>query len=382
MGKCASKIYMIEEPESTVDQKFSNYIFLQILGVGGCGFVLKVYDKINRINLVLKVQFKKFLIKFKDSNNDISVTNEVKILKKLNHPLIMDFKGSFQTTNYLCILSSYDKSVSLSKIYECVDQSSAIQIFCEIVSATNYLHVKKIIHRDLKMDNFVYCYPGHIKMIDFGSAVYVDTEHDDEFFIELPLYGTYKYMAPEINIYLGKHFYTKHVDWWSVGIIFYKLLKKEYPYDTKSHKELFDVSELSFDDIELYNMYKMRVEFFKDEIKNLKLDNITNDLSEIIIGLLEVERNKRWDFFMIANSKYLKDIPWKLVEEKKMISFIKDVRFDNLSKQDAPCDDFCDLFKTNMERRMFRSLTHSNETTLNEVMDDNCFDSWSQEHIG
>lgn len=46
------------------------------------------------------------------------------------------------------------------------------QVLVEIVTAVDQLHNMNIEHRDLKWDNFVIDSQGHIKLIDFGYAIY------------------------------------------------------------------------------------------------------------------------------------------------------------------------------------------------------------------
>lgn len=46
------------------------------------------------------------------------------------------------------------------------------QVLAEVVAAVDQLHDMNIEHRDLKWDNFVIDGHGHVKLIDFGYAMY------------------------------------------------------------------------------------------------------------------------------------------------------------------------------------------------------------------
>ena len=44
----------------------------------------------------------------------------------------------------------------------------------ECVLAIEALHDKNIIHRDLKPENILLDMTGHVKIVDFGNACYID----------------------------------------------------------------------------------------------------------------------------------------------------------------------------------------------------------------
>lgn len=69
----------------------------------------------------------------------------------------------------------------------------AKSVFKQIIEALKYCHSKKILHRDIKLDNILLTIDGVIKLCDFGVSKIVKP---DEKMIEQC--GTPAYIAPEI----------------------------------------------------------------------------------------------------------------------------------------------------------------------------------------
>uniref|UniRef100_A0A8C2KU41 MAP/microtubule affinity-regulating kinase 3 n=1 Tax=Cyprinus carpio TaxID=7962 RepID=A0A8C2KU41_CYPCA len=159
---------------------------------------------------------------------------EVRIMKGLNHPNIVQLFEVIETEKTLYLVMEYasggevfDYLVSHGRMKE----KDARAKFRQIVSAVHYCHQKNIVHRDLKAENLLLDADSNIKIADFGFS--------NEFKLGSKLdtfCGSPPYAAPEL--FQGKKYDGPEVDIWSLGVILYTLVSGSLPFDGQNLKEL------------------------------------------------------------------------------------------------------------------------------------------------
>ena len=137
--------------------------------------------------------------------------------------LVMEYASGGEVFDYLVLHGRMKEKEVSAKIFIFIriypHLSTFIQArakFRQIVSAVQYCHQKKIIHRDLKAENLLLDSEMNIKIADFGfSNEFVIGNKLDTFC------GSPPYAAPEL--FQGKKYDGPEVDVWSLGVILYTL---------------------------------------------------------------------------------------------------------------------------------------------------------------
>ncbi|GAU98995.1 hypothetical protein RvY_10058 [Ramazzottius varieornatus] len=156
------------------------------------------------------------------------VKQEVHIQKECcHHPFLLGAVDSWQTRTHVCILAPFVKGGDLDKLaHRCGSfPEQVVQVWAaEIGMALDHLHKCGALHRDLKLANVLVDSNGHLKLADFGLAKLVSCNR------ARTICGTLEYMAPEVMNGGG---YGVTADWWSYGILLYRLLMGRYPLEAE-----------------------------------------------------------------------------------------------------------------------------------------------------
>jgi [calcium/calmodulin-dependent protein kinase] kinase len=139
-----------------------------------------------------------------------------------------------------------------------LDAQLAHSYFCDVLAGLEYLHSQNIIHCDLKPDNLLVNAEGRVKIIDFGSSRYTETNEQyrrDSRRHEI-LEGTPAFMAPELcsSAYSGSEAMNSFSrDVWALGVCLYCFTTGRLPFLAENVIEMYDRiknQEPSFDGIE------------------------------------------------------------------------------------------------------------------------------------
>jgi serine/threonine protein kinase len=75
-----------------------------------------------------------------------------------------------------------------------LEEQYARHLICQLVSALEYLHFQKVIHRDIKPGNLLVTKEGSLKVADFGVSYMYDGDDDTV----KSTAGTSAFLAPEV----------------------------------------------------------------------------------------------------------------------------------------------------------------------------------------
>ncbi|KAJ0176125.1 hypothetical protein K1T71_008299 [Dendrolimus kikuchii] len=259
------------------------YDIERTIGKGNFAVVKLARHRITKTEVAIKIIDKSQL----DASNLQKVYREVDIMKRLDHPHIIKLYQVMETKNMIYIVSEY---ASKGEIFDYIArygrmaEQAARRKFWQILSAVEYCHERRIVHRDLKAENLLLDANMNIKIADFGFSNYYATGE-----LLATWCGSPPYAAPEV--FEGKRYTGPEIDIWSLGVVLYVLVCGALPFDGSTLQSLRD-RVLSG---------RFRIPYFMSE-----------DCESLIRKMLVLEPMKRYTIEQIKKHRWMAAEPYVL----------------------------------------------------------------------
>ena len=209
------------------------YKIVSELGHGGMSDVFEARDIIFKRTVAIKI------IKFENSNkieNLIRFQNEARFSAAFNHPNIVKIYDYGEHNNLPYIVNEYMKSQTLRDVLDYkknLGLNETCQIMLQLCDAVIEVHLKNIIHRDIKPQNIYYLSDGTVKLSDFGISVLLNSPLNVN--ENKKVMGTVQYLAPEL-VYGKKCSFQSDI--YAMGITMFELLTGQVPFDASKVSDI------------------------------------------------------------------------------------------------------------------------------------------------
>jgi serine/threonine-protein kinase len=206
-----------------IGTSLGKYRIVEKLGRGGMGTVYKAIDETLDREVAIKVL-----------NPDLTDPDLLKrfraeavTLARLNHPGIATLFELHHQDDELVMVMEFVRGETFHDLADRLGPLAppqAAHLCMQVLDALGHAHRAGVVHRDLKPANLMITEAGAIKVMDFGIARVLGSEH---FTHGGYMMGTPAYMAPEQV--LGREI-DGRADLYSVGVVFYRLLTGHLPF--------------------------------------------------------------------------------------------------------------------------------------------------------
>lgn len=218
---------------------------IALVGEGTYGQVYKARNiKTNDL-----VALKKLRLEGEREGFPITAMREIQLLQSLNHEnIVLLYEMMLDSSKNIYMVFDYihnDLSGILNHPNLTMSTANCKFILRQVLTGLDYLHSKKIIHRDIKGSNILICQNGSVKIADFGLARKMKNIKPDG--SESPDYTnrviTIWYRPPELL--MGETNYGREVDVWGIGCLSIELFTKQAIFQGKNEidqlKAIFNV---------------------------------------------------------------------------------------------------------------------------------------------
>ncbi|XP_071368622.1 serine/threonine-protein kinase N2-like, partial [Centroberyx affinis] len=224
-----------DQPVSALKMQMEDFRYISVLGRGHFGKVLLAEFKKTGKLYAIKALKKRDIVTRDEVDSLMSEKRIFEMINASRHPFLVNLHGCFQTGDHVCFVMEYSPGGDLMiHIHNNVFTEAQTRFYSAcVLLGLEFLHLNKIIYRDLKLDNLLMDADGFVKITDFGLCK-EGMGHGDR---TSTFCGTPEFLAPEV---LTDDNYTRAVDWWGMGVLIFEMLVGESPFPGEDEEEVFD----------------------------------------------------------------------------------------------------------------------------------------------
>ena len=220
------------KPISSQSLEDRGYTEVRIVGKGHYGSAHLVRCKANSMLFIAK---KVNLAPLSEKGRS-AASQEVDLLRKLNHPNIVEHRDDFVIEgDNLVIIMHYCEGGDMATYIRDVAKKNQFFMeheimnwFVQILQALQFCHRHKVLHRDLKTSNvFLTNSARTVKLGDFGISRVLEGTLE----AAVTVVGTPYYMSPEV---CKNSPYTFKSDVWSLGCVLYELCVLKHAFSASN----------------------------------------------------------------------------------------------------------------------------------------------------
>lgn len=196
-------------------QKLGKYRIARKLWVGQFATVYAAADTIEGVPVALKIPHGQFMTD--DFLEDFR--REVRLTAKLDHAMILGVKNADFIDGHFVIAYQLGEQTLADRIRHRMSFLKALDLIEQMLQAVAHAHRHRVIHCDIKPENFILFRDDRLRLTDFGiSKVAART-------VNASGSGTVGYVAPEQA--MGRPSFRSDV--FSIGLIMYRMLAGRLP---------------------------------------------------------------------------------------------------------------------------------------------------------
>jgi len=318
------KSYYLKHKEYPSTNK-NFYKYGRVLGKGAFGKVnLALHLASGRLVAIKSFNKKKLITK----RAKRKIKTEIEALSRLRNPFCTQIYDYFETDTHILIVMEYVCGDLLGFIRKRgkISESTAKIIFKQIIKGLQLIHKKKIVHRDIKLDNVLIDLTNTVKICDFGVSRIL--QPGDVMYEHC---GTPAYIAPEIFKDEGYEGFS--CDIWSAGVTLYYMLAGTQPFKANKIEDLKEI-------------------ILKGEYE--PIEDISKEANNLINGMLQLNPKKRLTIEEILKHPWLKKVN---IKKRENLNIFTNAEKGLLSKYDvnylsSPKEELIEVFTiSNLETK-------------------------------